>query len=124
MSSAQQWSRIAQEYDDTAAHLTRRVARIAFDSVVDAISKDKPTIVDLATGTGALVDIAAEHFRPDSGAQIIASDYAEGMVQIVAETAASRGWHHVRCEVMDAQVVPSLALARSDMSLYLNAAEI
>ncbi len=103
VSDAQLWSGIASEYNDTAAHLTRRVARVAFDTVTQAIP-DPSKIVDLCCGTGVLTIIAAEHFPADSGVQITATDYAQGMVSFVAGYAAAKQWRHVKAEAMDAGV--------------------
>lgn len=103
MSDAELWSALAGEYNDTAAHITRRVARAAFDAVAADISAPS-MIVDLCCGTGALTNIAAEHFPVDSGVQIKATDYAEGMVAFVAGFAAAKNWTHVKTKAMDAGV--------------------
>ena len=124
MDLAQAWTDNAAEYHDTAASLTRKVARIAFDNVVEELPKHGATIVDVACGTGALANIAAEKFDATSGTRIIACDFAPGMVKMVAENAAAHQWDHVKCEVMNGEVIqPSTWIDRM-LSLIKDAAPL
>lgn len=114
MSNAKYWSEVAQEYNDTAAHLTGRVASKAFESCVNhfpAPGEDGFTLIDCACGTGALTGLAAQHYKSKEGVCIIACDYAEGMVDYVNTLAASENWSNVQCQTMDAEV--SLFIASS-----------
>ena len=104
MDTALLWSAHAGEYNDTAAHITSQVARAAFEAVKQDIPEQTSTLIDTCCGTGALTILAAEHFTKDSGVEILATDYAEGMVAFTAGFAAAKAWSHVKTKAMDAGV--------------------
>ena len=119
MDTASLWSAHAGEYNDTAAHITNQIAGAAFESVEPDIPESTSTLIDICCGTGALTILAAERFTADSGVDILATDYAEGMVAFTAGFAAAKAWPHVKTKVMDAGVRSDLSLAEKFYMLKL-----
>jgi ubiquinone/menaquinone biosynthesis C-methylase UbiE len=88
-----QWDRAAQQYEKTAHPFTSRYAEAALARVPLTVDSD---VLDVAAGTGALALAAAR-----TGARVLATDFAPGMVARVA----AAGLANVRAQVMDGQAL-------------------
>lgn len=90
------WSDHAEPYDRWLAPLTRRFA----DDVVEALAIGPGTrLLDVAAGTGALALAAAA-----AGADVLATDFAPGMVGLLERRATALGLA-VESAVMDGQAL-------------------
>lgn len=99
------WSSYASSYDEWLAPLTRRFA----DDVVRLLDLGPGTrVLDVAAGSGALSIAAAE-----AGAEVLATDFAPGMVELLRRKAPS-----MRVEQMDGQAL-SVADASFDAAASL-----
>lgn len=85
------WDAAASHYEKTAHPFTSRFAEAALARVT--LSPDK-RVLDVAAGTGALTLAAAR-----TGAQVLATDFSEGMVARIA----AAGLPNVEVRVMDGQ---------------------
>ncbi|KND02158.1 uncharacterized protein SPPG_02650 [Spizellomyces punctatus DAOM BR117] len=98
--SAAEWSSMADEYEKVATAFTIPVAQAAL--ALPLLPTDKPLkILEVACGSGALTGLLAERFA-GSGTQIVATDFAEGMVKFMQKKASENGWKNVTGQVMDA----------------------
>jgi len=90
------WSDHAEPYDEWLAPLTRRFAA----DVVEALGLGSGTrLLDVAAGSGALALRAAT-----AGAEVLATDFAPGMVALLARRAEALGLR-VETAVMDGQAL-------------------
>jgi SAM-dependent methyltransferase len=90
------WSDHAEPYDEWLAPLTRRFAA----DVVDALAVGQGTrLLDVAAGTGALALAAAA-----AGAEVLATDFAPGMIGLLERRAEALGLA-VTTAVMDGQAL-------------------
>ncbi|NQW31023.1 MAG: class I SAM-dependent methyltransferase [Ignavibacteria bacterium] len=89
------WSSIAQDYELAFEQLSKQYATEAV-TLLRIDSSD--TVLDVAAGTGAFSLLAAA-----TGARVLATDFAEGMVNRIRERAAEQGADNITCAVMDGQ---------------------
>lgn len=92
----ERWSDSAAGYDEASAFsglFADDALRLADVGVGDRI-------LDVAAGTGALSIRAAQR-----GAQVVATDFAPGMVAYLAQTAAEQGLDSLSTAVMDGQAL-------------------
>jgi ubiquinone/menaquinone biosynthesis C-methylase UbiE len=103
------WSSYADSYDAWLAPITRRFAR----DLVRVLELGPGTrFLDVAAGTGALAIAAAQ-----AGAEVLATDFAPGMVDLLRRKLETAGVH-ARVEVMDGQSL-SVADASFDVAASL-----
>lgn len=112
--AAKAWSSEVEGYHASAHQITGPLAVKAFNSSLrlGGIPSSGARLVDVACGTGALTVPAAGHFPASSRTEIIATDFADGMVKFVSDLATAKNWKHVHCEVMDAQVLVDACVYR------------
>ncbi len=91
----QQWSSIASAYERAFEKLTRQFSQEAINRL-DISSDDR--VLDVATGTGSF-SLAAAH----TGAQVLATDFAPGMVERLEQRLREQQIHNVKTAVMDGQ---------------------
>ncbi len=93
----EKWGDITTAYGEVFEKLTSQFAD-------DVISKLKPKtgdrILDVAAGTGAFSLAAAQ-----SGADILATDFAEGMVNHIQARIDKERMHNIKAKVMDGQAL-------------------
>ena len=87
------WDVAATHYEKTAHPFT---ARFAEDALARVALTPESRVLDVAAGTGALALAAAR-----TGAQILATDFAPGMVGRIA----AQGLPNVEARVMDGQAL-------------------
>lgn len=89
------WNDAATFYDAHVASFTAKFARDALDLV--GVSPGM-RVLDVAAGSGALALAAAQR-----GAEVLATDFAPGMVKLLQDKAAAAGHTQLRAAVMDGQ---------------------
>jgi len=96
----EEWDAIANTYDEAAVRFTGQFAEDAL-RLVDLQPGEK--VIDVAAGTGALSLLAARQ-----GAEVLATDFSHGMIEVLRAKLVEEGIEGVRAEVMDGQnlVVP------------------
>ncbi|KAJ3279087.1 hypothetical protein HK104_001784 [Borealophlyctis nickersoniae] len=101
MAPAEAWSSVASEYTQWAKDLTQPYARHALEAA--RLPHTQPLkVLDVACGGGALTNLVAEGY-PESS--VLATDFAEGMVELVKKNAVEKGWRNVEAKVMDAMAL-------------------
>ncbi|KAL7746120.1 hypothetical protein RI367_008575 [Sorochytrium milnesiophthora] len=95
---AQDWSDYAQNYESYAT-LPFAEAAVKYYELPDAPAT--VSLLDVACGSGVVEMALANHTNVD----ILATDYAQGMVDVVRDHIKQRGWNHMRAEVQDAQAM-------------------
>ncbi len=91
------WSGAAAGYEDAFAPFTR----LYVDELLDRLGVGPGTsLLDVAAGTGAVTLAACER-----GADVLATDFAPGMVEHLAHRLAERGHSTARTAVMDGQAL-------------------
>lgn len=91
------WSSVAAEYDQSFAGYTGAYS----DDLLDIVAIDgMEQVLDVAAGTGAFSLRAAR-----LGAEVTATDFAPGMVELLRERFTAHGYHHCHAEVMDGQAL-------------------
>lgn len=95
---ADNWDRDARGYDGAVRAFTQKFARDAVDLAgVEAGAR----VLDVAAGTGAVSLCAAER-----GADVLATDFSAGMLEVLRENAAVAGLDgRIRTAVMDGQAL-------------------
>ncbi len=101
------WGNIASVYERAFEKLTRQFSGEAV-RLLDL--KPAESVVDVATGTGSLSLLAAK-----TGADVLATDFAPGMIERLQQRLQENAIHNVKAEVMDGQNL-SLADASFDVS--------
>lgn len=92
---AENWSGIASDYERAFETLTRQFA----EALVERLSlTPEHRVLDVATGTGAFALAAAR-----SGAEVLATDFAPGMIARLRQRLDEAAIHHVQAAVMDGQ---------------------
>jgi len=91
----EKWSNIACVYERAFEKLTTQFSEEAV-RLLDI--KPAETVLDVATGTGSLSLVAAK-----SGADVLATDFAEGMIKRLDERLETKRIHNIRTQVMDGQ---------------------
>jgi SAM-dependent methyltransferase len=102
------WSGVAPGYDDVIAPIMRPYAITTLDLVGLVGGMARPRLLDVAAGTGVAAVEAARR-----GAEVLATDFAPGMVEVMRRRFAVEGLA-ARAEVMDGQ-----ALSLEDQSFDL-----
>lgn len=91
------WSSVAAGYDASFAGYTGAYA----DALLDIVGIDaNEQVLDVAAGSGAFSLRAAR-----LGAEVTATDFAPGMVELLRERFAAHGFRHCEAEVMDGQAL-------------------
>ncbi len=91
----QEWGTMASQYDQVAVPFTQQFAEEA-TRLVNLQPGEK--VLDVAAGTGALSLLAAR-----LGAEVLATDFSPGMIELLRAKLAREGIEGVRAEVMDGQ---------------------
>lgn len=101
------WDAAARFYDQHVASFTAKFARDAMDLVGVGPGL---RVIDVAAGSGSLALAAAQR-----GADVLATDFAGGMVELLREKAARLGLTNLTAEVMDGQAlaVPDASFDRA-----------
>ena len=101
------WDAAARFYDQHVASFTAKFARDAMDLVGVGPGQ---RVIDVAAGSGSLALAAAQR-----GAEVLATDFAAGMVELLREKAAKNGLTNLTAEVMDGQAlgVPDASFDRA-----------
>jgi ubiquinone/menaquinone biosynthesis C-methylase UbiE len=97
--NGQSWSNVADEYFRYMEITTVQYVEQALD-FDNLHSKSGIKILDVACGTGAVPDVISKRLSPD--VSVLATDYAQGMVDAVNNRAEKEGWKNVKAQVMDA----------------------
>ncbi|KAG2171623.1 hypothetical protein INT43_008349 [Umbelopsis isabellina] len=101
MNDPDNWSDNMDDYLTFAHNGTLVFAKGALDfSGVEAKNGNK--ILDVACGTGSMVQAIIEKFGPQCDAQVLATDFAKGMVDAVEKRAKADGWINVKGQVQNA----------------------
>jgi ubiquinone/menaquinone biosynthesis C-methylase UbiE len=93
------WSSVAPGYDDAIAPIMRPYAITTLDLVGLSHCTDEVRLLDVAAGTGVVALEAARR-----GAEVLATDFAPGMVEVMRRRFAAEGLD-TRAEVMDGQAL-------------------
>ncbi len=94
---AQNWSVIAGAYEQAFEGLSGQFAADALERLHISTGE---RVLDVAAGTGAFSLLAAR-----AGAEVLATDFAPGMVARIRERAAAAGLANLAAEVMDGQAL-------------------
>jgi len=91
----EKWSTIATVYERAFEKLTRQFS----EDVIEQLNlKPADRVLDVATGTGSLSLMAAR-----KGADVLATDFASGMIDRLRQRLDENAIHNVSTEVMDGQ---------------------
>ncbi len=103
----QGWSSIASAYERAFEQITSQFSHEALRQL-----KLEPgeRVLDVATGTGSFSMPAAR-----AGADVLATDFAPGMIERLRQRIQQEGLHNIRAEVMDGQAL-NVADASCDVS--------
>ncbi len=93
----QGWSGIATSYETIFQKFTTQFAEKAAE-LLNIRSGER--VIDVAAGTGAFSMIAARH-----GAQVLATDFAPGMIEGLNKRVAKESFTNIRTAVMDGQAL-------------------
>jgi SAM-dependent methyltransferase len=93
------WSAVAPGYEDAIAPIMRPYAISTLDLLEPTGSMAPPRLLDVAAGTGVVAVEAARR-----GAEVLAIDFAAGMVEVMRRRFAAEGLD-ARAEVMDGQAL-------------------
>ncbi len=93
------WSSVARGYDDAIAPMMRPYAITTLDLLGLTGGRARLRLLDVAAGTGVVAVEAARR-----GAEVLATDFAPGMVDVMRRRFAGEGLD-VRAEVMDGQAL-------------------
>jgi SAM-dependent methyltransferase len=93
------WSGVAVGYDDAIAPIMRPYAITTLDLLGLAGGAARRRLLDVAAGTGVVAIEAARR-----GAEVLATDFAPGMVEVMRRRFAAEGLD-ARAEVMDGQAL-------------------
>jgi ubiquinone/menaquinone biosynthesis C-methylase UbiE len=104
MSLADGWSKLANDYLSFFHQSTKQFAKDTVD-VSGVVAKDGIMILDVACGTGVVEEVIMEKFGPQCDAQVLATDFAQGMVDTVKRRASSDGWTNVQAQIQDAMAM-------------------
>jgi len=93
----EKWSDIASAYESAFEVLTSQFA----DDVISRLSpKTGESVLDVAAGTGSFSLAAAKR-----GADVLATDFAEGMVEFIQKRIDEELMHNIKTKVMDGQAL-------------------
>ncbi len=93
----EKWSNIASAYHSAFEKLTVQFA----NNVIEQLNpKSGESVLDVAAGTGAFSLAAAK-----SGAEVLATDFAEGMVDYLKRRAEQAKLDNIKAKVMDGQAL-------------------
>ncbi|PRP81722.1 hypothetical protein PROFUN_10822 [Planoprotostelium fungivorum] len=87
------WNNMAANYEKTAAGATLHVARIMSGQIPDGAK-----ILDNGCGTGLFIES-----MEGRGVDITATDFSQGMIDIIRGKMEQRHWSNVKCQIEDAQ---------------------
>ncbi len=93
------WSSVAPGYDDAIAPIMRPYAITTLDLLGLTAGRARLRLLDVAAGTGVVALEAARR-----GAEVLATDFAPGMVEVMRRRFAAEGLD-ARAEVMDGQAL-------------------
>ncbi|KAJ2963350.1 hypothetical protein NQZ79_g1734 [Umbelopsis isabellina] len=110
MNDPDNWSKTMDDYLAFAHKGTLVFAKGALD-FSGVVAKNGIKILDVGCGTGAMVQAIVEKFGPQCDAKILATDFAQGMVDAVEKRSKSDGWINVQTQVQNA-----MAMTLSDSS--------
>ena len=91
----QGWSDIATVYEKAFEKLTSQFSREALDRL--DLGPDE-SVLDVAAGTGSFSIAAAR-----AGGEVLATDFAPGMIKRLQQRIAEEGLENIRTQVMDGQ---------------------
>ena len=94
---AEVWTAVAPSYDAAIAPIMQPYAATMLDLLSLTRAAGRPKLLDVATGTGVVAIEAARR-----GADVLATDFAPGMVEVIRQRFAIEGVD-ARAEVMDGQ---------------------
>ncbi|GAB5590709.1 hypothetical protein Unana1_05609 [Umbelopsis nana] len=95
----QSWTSTADDYAQFAQSATLQYAKKAVE-LADIQSKSGMKILDVACGAGVVPEVVVQKVPVQT--EILATDYAQGMVDIVQKKAETERWNNVKTKVMDA----------------------
>jgi ubiquinone/menaquinone biosynthesis C-methylase UbiE len=104
MDDADGWNGIASDYEKHATSTMKSFSAQAFKFANLSPNHANLKVIDIACGPGPMAEVFVENVSKDSGASLLATDFAKGMVDVVEEKAAQNGWTNVEATVMDAMV--------------------
>jgi ubiquinone/menaquinone biosynthesis C-methylase UbiE len=104
MDDADGWNDIASDYGKHVTSTMKSFSAQAFKFANFPPSHANLKVIDIACGSGPMAEVFVENVSKDSGASLLATDFAKGMVDVVKEKAARNGWANVEAKVMDAMV--------------------
>ncbi|KAG0000984.1 hypothetical protein BGZ80_001074 [Entomortierella chlamydospora] len=102
MDNPQGWTRTKDDYVDWAHANTLPHAQKAIEVTPVPVNKKPLRLLDVACGTGVVTETLAQKYPDVKDAVILATDFAQGMVDHVEMNKRNRGWENVEAMVMDA----------------------
>jgi ubiquinone/menaquinone biosynthesis C-methylase UbiE len=93
------WERYARQYDRSLSTLSRSIPRVRELTVASVRGRSK--VLEVAAGTGMLTGAIA-----GSVGELVATDYAEAMIEALRRRVDGQGLRNVRCEQADLYALP------------------
>ncbi|KAF9111725.1 hypothetical protein BGX27_004537 [Mortierella sp. AM989] len=102
MDIPEDWTRIKDDYVQWAHASTSLHAQKTIEVTPVPANKKPLRFLDVACGTGVVPEILAQKYTNPEDAIILATDFAQGMVDHVEKIKQERQWKNVETKVMDA----------------------